>query len=149
MCFAHGGAGQLALIRIQARPQLLHLRERLLDTEIRDLLRVGHRCVVQRLCRRSRECARHVRHAVVYDALFHKGRFIVCCRARGLRTAALVDGNIDKHGPGFHIPQHFALDKLGRLRARQQHRADKQIHRWQNVQQILLSRSDNVLSAAK
>ena len=48
-------------------------------------------------------------------------------RPRGLRAAALVDGNVDDDRAGLHRLDRLRGDELRRLGARDQHRADDEI----------------------
>ena len=71
--------------------------------------------------------ARHVRHAVMNDAVHLIGGVGMGGGVRGLETAALIDGNIDKHGALFHARQHFTADELGRGCAGDEHCADHNV----------------------
>ncbi|MNZ44128.1 hypothetical protein D3C78_617520 [compost metagenome] len=56
-------------------------------------------------------------------------------RPRGLGAAALVDGHVDQHRAGLHLPHHAGADQLGRRRAGDQHAADHQIGRQHQLAQ--------------
>ena len=87
----------------------------------------GQRRVVERLRRGDRHRARHVRHAVMDDAVDLEGRIGVRRRPRGLEAAALVDRHVDEHRAALHAREHVAGHELRRARAGDQHRADHHI----------------------
>ncbi len=61
------------------------------------------------------------------DSFLHVDGIGVGGGPRGLRTAPLVDGDVDEHRPPLHRPHHLAADELGRGGAGDEHRADDEI----------------------
>jgi hypothetical protein len=64
--------------------------------------------------------------------------------ARRFGAAALVDRDVHQHAARPHAPQHVAANQPGRLGPRHQHRADEQIHRRQQLQQVRFARVKRV-----
>ena len=87
----------------------------------------GQRRVVERLRRGHGHRARHVRHAVMDDAVDLEGRIGMRRRPRGLEAAALVDRHVDQHGTALHVASMSRRDELRRAGAGDQHRADHHV----------------------
>ena len=59
---------------------------------------------------------------------------------RGLEAAALVDGHVDHHRAGLHLPEHVARNELRGLGAGDQHRADHQVGMFELFADIVFRR---------
>ena len=92
-----------------------------------DRLDVGQRHVRERLRRGDRNGARHVRDAVVRDAVDDVDRIVVRRRVRRLGATALVDRDVAEDGPLLHPGHHLAGEQLGRERAGDQDGADHDV----------------------
>src|SRR5579883_1210851 len=78
------------------------------------------------------------------DAFLDIGRRGMRCRAARLEAAALVYGDIDKHGARLHAAHHLACHELRRGRPRHQHRADDEIGRQHLALDRLHGREERV-----
>ena len=92
-----------------------------------ELQDVGHGGVGERVRRGDGNRARHVRHAVVGDAVDLVGRVRVGGGTRGLEAAALVDGDVDEDRVRLHQPELGARDHVRGTRAVHEHGADHQV----------------------
>ena len=97
-----GLVGDLAADDVDALRERRIVGDRPRDALVGDRLDVRQRHVRQRLRRRDRDGAGHVRDAVVDDAVDLEDRVVVGRRVRGLEAAALVDRDVDEHGAGLH-----------------------------------------------
>ena len=68
-----------------------------LPAEIREGSHVGQRGVGECERRSARHRARHVRDAVVNDAVYHESGIGMRRRVAGLEAAALIDCDVDEH----------------------------------------------------
>ncbi len=71
--------------------------------------------------------ARHVGDAVVHDPFDLVDRILMRGGARGFEATALIDGDIDDGGAGFHGLQLFARDQFRGGGAGDEHGTDDQI----------------------
>ena len=92
-----------------------------------DRLDVREGDVRERARRADRDRARHVRHAVVDDALDRVHRLVVRRRPRGLRAAALVDGDVDEDRAFLHLTEHVSGNELRGERSRDENRTDDEV----------------------
>ena len=135
---ANGGAGELAVVSIDAADQFRCLFARLGEAVVGEQLDVAVGDVGQRLGGGTGVGGRHVCHAVVSHALLDKHRVVVHGRAGGLCAAALVDGDIHQHAALAHAAQHLPVNQLGRLGPGHEHRANQQVHARQLLEDVRL-----------
>ena len=109
-----------AIHHVDSAEQCRLLRARFCQSVIREHFNVSIGHVRQRLRRRARIRARHVRHAIMRHAFLDKDRIVMRRGPRSFRASALIDRNIHQHAAGTHPPQHFAPDQLRRPGARHQ-----------------------------
>ena len=124
---ADGAVGDPAGEGVEAERQRRSSRQRLPPPLVGQLDGVRHACVGQRVGRGVRHRARHVRHAVERRVVHLVGRVGVRGRVGVLEAAALVDGDVDQHRARLHLRDQLVGDQLGRLRTRDQHRADDHV----------------------
>ena len=106
---------------------MLILAHRFLGAEIGDLERERQGRVVESEGTRPRDCAGHIRHAIMNDSVDLIDRIGMGGRVAGLEASALVDGDVDEDRAALHCFEHLARNELGRCRARDQYRADNQL----------------------
>ena len=94
------------------------LAHRFFRAEVRDLEREGQRRIVEREGAGPGNRARHVRDAIMDDAVDFVDRVGVGGRMRGFEAAALVDRDVDQHRAALHRLQHVAGDELRARRRR-------------------------------
>ena len=105
---AHGCVGELPGMGVETQGERVVVAAGLLPALVGQRHGVRHRGVGQRVGRGDRHRARHVRHAVVGDAVDLVGRVAVRGRPRGLEAAALVDRDVDEHRAALHRRQLLA-----------------------------------------
>lgn len=81
---------------------------------------------------------RDVSHTIVHNAFLDVNRIAVGSGSRGFETAALVDGNIDKHCARFHEVEHLAGDQMWCLVAWYKYTSYDDIHCWQHLADVML-----------
>ena len=119
--------GDLAADGVDALRERGVVGDRTDDALVGDRLDVRQRHVRQRLRRRDRNGARHVRDAVVDDAVDLEHRVVVGRRVRRLEASALVDRDIDEHRAGLHQAEHLARHEPWRERPGYEHGSDHHV----------------------
>ncbi|OPY58587.1 MAG: hypothetical protein A4E57_04833 [Syntrophorhabdaceae bacterium PtaU1.Bin034] len=105
--------------------------------EVRQFQGIWQRRVCQGEGRCPGDCARHVRHTIVHNAVYHIGGIIMVRCPRRLDASALVDGNINDYRPFLHNGKHVPGDELRRPCTCHKNTAYYQIRVGKEAQDIL------------
>jgi hypothetical protein len=152
-----GGDGALCMLRESIGDRWVP-DDTVADVEPCRQTRVGQRCFVEAaiceqehvgqdrvdkgLSRRSRNCPREVRNAVV-DYSVNDERWVgVRRRSRGLRAATLIDGYVHQYRTLAHEAQVLAPDHVRSESSRSQYRSDQQVGIGDLELKIVIRRGD-------
>ncbi len=118
--------GDPAAMDIEPHPKVAIVLQRI-ETLIGELQPERQGRIVECIARCPRHRTRHVRNAVMDDAVDDVGRVVMRRRMRGLEAATLIDRDIDQNRGGFELGKLRARDKLRCARAGHQDCTDDDI----------------------
>src|SRR5258708_7975938 len=100
----------LAIADVETGKQVPIRSQGVLPSTVCDAQRVRERDDVERIGAGPGNCAWHVSNAVMNDFVDDVGRVRMGGGVARLETAALVDGDVDKHRALFHRLEHVSGD---------------------------------------